>query len=68
MNMKQVKKYFGSDAKAAAALDKSVRTLSTWNRDGIPMIYQHAIADLTKGALKVDKNPAPAHCKRLSRL
>jgi hypothetical protein len=55
MKMQEVKNYYGSWAKAAVALDRSVRTLEGWNKTRIPRIVQLAIETLTKGKLKAER-------------
>jgi hypothetical protein len=55
MTPNQIVKYFGSDTKAAAALGKSVTCIKAWRSNGIPIWSQHAIAHITKDALKVEE-------------
>lgn len=59
MSPDQVIKHFGNQTKAAAEIGISVQSLYMWGRSKkspqIPILTQHAICNITKGALKVDR-------------
>ncbi len=56
MNIQQVIKFYGNEAKAAAELNRSVQTIINWKNLNRPLSAwnQHAIHSLSKGKLKVD--------------
>ncbi len=51
----QVVKYYGDKNKAAAELGVEPQTVKRWTENEIPIWSQHAIAHISKDALKVDK-------------
>ncbi len=56
MTADQVIKHYGTANKASAELDIGLQTLRRWEKDNrIPIWSQHAIAHISKDALKVDR-------------
>lgn len=54
MDMNDLRKHFGTQAAAAAAIGKSKQVVSAWNRNGIPLGRQYEIQVLTGGRLRAD--------------
>ena len=52
MDFQELKKHFGTQAKAAQAIGTSAQVVSAWKRNGIPIGRQYEIQFLTGGALK----------------
>ena len=51
MNLQDALRHFGSRNKIAQALGVSRQSITRW-RDGIPLVQQYRIEELTKGKLK----------------
>lgn len=56
MDLDQVIAHFGTQEKAAAALDMTQGSISAWRKSGIPVPRQFQIEVLTDGALKADRS------------
>jgi hypothetical protein len=56
MTPKELVKYYGSEAKAAAGLGKSITCIRMWEKEKrIPVWSQNAIQTITNGALMASK-------------
>lgn len=54
MNMNDLRRFYGSQKAAAAAIGASEKVVSAWNRNGIPVGRQYQIQVLTGGQLRAD--------------
>jgi hypothetical protein len=54
MNMNDLRRHYGNQKKAAAALKTSEQVVSAWNKNGIPIGRQYEIQVLTGGQLRAD--------------
>jgi DNA-binding transcriptional regulator Cro len=57
MTVDEAIKHFGSPAAFAVAIDRNVRTVAKWKKEGIPLLAQYGIQAITKNALKPDVIP-----------
>lgn len=58
MNYSDLINFFGSQSKAARALNVKPPSVHQWKDDGIPETRQYQIEVLTNGALKADRQEA----------
>ena len=56
MNYEDLIRHFGSQSKAARALNVKPPSVHQWKEDGIPETRQFQIEVLTGGALKADRS------------
>lgn len=56
MTYDQLIKHFGTQQKAALAINVKQPTVSGWKKDGIPLMRQYNIQVITGGILQADKN------------
>ena len=57
MKYKEAQKYYGSDVALANALELPKQSMTKYKKNGIPLLRQIQLEDITNGNLKADPKP-----------
>ena len=58
MTFDQVIEFYGSQANLARAIGCTRQNIARWRHDGVPLVRQYQIEEITGGKLKRNKRPA----------